>query len=204
VDMSNEKSIHELAQNAIREFPALNVVIHNAGVMKNENLIKGNHHGISRETIDTNLLGPMYLTDALLPHFLKQPSATIMTVSSGLAFTPLNMTPTYSATKAAIHSYTQALRYQLKDTKVDVVELIPPYVQTYLMGDRQANDSNAMPLNDFITEVMQIIKTQPDAKEILVERVKPLRFAASTGEEAYETFFTQLNDRYSAARKGEF
>jgi uncharacterized oxidoreductase len=204
VDMTDEKSIQSLAQNVIREFPTLNFVIHNAGMMKNENLIKGTHHGISRETVDTNLLGPMYLNDALLPHFLKQPSATIMTVSSGLAFTPLNMTPTYSATKAAIHSYTQALRYQLRETKIDVVELVPPYVQTYLMGDRQANDSNAMPLGEFIAEVMQIIKTQPQAKEILVERVKPLRFAASTGEEAYEKFFTQLNDRYTAARKDEF
>lgn len=204
VDMTSEKSIHELAQNVIREFPNLSVVIHNAGIMKNENLIKGNHHGVAKETVETNLLGPMYLTDALLPHFLKQPSATIMTVTSGLAYAPLNMTPTYSATKAAIHSYTQSLRYQLKDTKVEVVELIPPYVQTHLMGDRQANDPNAMPLKDFISEVMQIIQSQPQVKEIVVERVKAQRYSASAGEEAYEKFFTALNDRMTAARKNEF
>lgn len=204
VDMTNEKSIFGLAERVIAEFPSLNVVIHNAGIMKNENLIKNNHHGIARETVETNLLGPMFLTEALLPHFLKQPSATIMTVTSGLAYAPLSMTPAYSATKAAIHSYTQSLRYQLKDTNVEVVELVPPYVQTHLMGARQANDPNAMPLNDFISEVMQIIKTQPHAKEILVERVKAQRFSGSSGEEAYEKFFTALNDRMLAARKAEF
>lgn len=204
VDMRSEESIHQLAQKVIKEFPSLNVVIHNAGVMKNENLIKGNHKGIAKETVETNLLGPMYLTDALLPHFLKLPSATIMTVTSGLAYAPLNMTPTYSATKAAIHSYTQSLRYQLKDTKIEVVELVPPYVQTHLMGDRQANDPNAMPLNDFVKEVFQILKTQPNVKEILVERVKAQRFSASSGEETYEKFFTALNDRMTAARKSEF
>jgi len=204
VDMADEKSIYTLAQNVTREFPSLNVVIHNAGIMKNENLIKGNHPGIARETVDTNLLGPMHLTDALLPHFLKQPHATIMTVTSGLAYAPLNLTPTYSATKAAIHSYTESLRYQLRNTKIEVLELVPPYVQTHLMGDRQANDPNAMPLQDFITEVMQILKTQPGAKEILVERVKAQRFSASSGQEAYEKFFAQLNDRMTEARKNEF
>ena len=127
-----------------------------------------------------------------------------MTVTSGLAYAPLNLTPTYSATKAAIHSYTQSLRYQLKDTKVEVVELIPPYVQTHLRGDRQASDPNAMPLKDFIAEVMQIIQSQPHVKEIVVERVKAQRFASSAGEEAYEKFFTALNDRMTAARKNEF
>lgn len=204
VDMSEEKSIHDFAQKLIRDFPSLNIVIHNAGIMKNENLLKSDHHGIARETIETNLLGPILLTNELLPHFLKQKSATIMTVSSGLAFAPLNLTPTYSATKAAIHSYTQSLRYQLKDTKIEVVELVPPYVQTHLMGDRQAQDPNAMPLADFISEVMQIIKTKPLTKEILVERVKAQRFSANSGEESYEKFFTQLNDRMTAARKHEF
>lgn len=122
----------------------------------------------------------------------------------GLAYAPLNLTPTYSATKAAIHSYTQSLRYQLKDTKIQVMELVPPYVQTHLMGERQANDPNAMPLHEFISEVMELIKAQPDAKEILVERVKAQRFSSSSGEETYEKFFIQLNDRMTAARRNEF
>lgn len=136
------------------------------------------------------------LTAALLPILMSQSHAAIMTVSSGLAFLPLAMTPTYCATKAAIHSYTQSLCYQLKDTAVQVLELIPPYVQTELMGTGQASDPNAMPLNDFISEVMNIINTSPDVTEICVERVKPLRFAEVNG--GYDGFFKKFNDAFSA------
>jgi uncharacterized oxidoreductase len=117
-----------------------------------------------------------------------------MNVSSGLAFVPLAMTPTYCATKAAIHSYTQSLRYQFKATNIEVIELIPPYVQTTLMGDQQANDPNAMPLEEFITEVMDILQSQPNAEEICVKRVYPLRFAAEQGQEKYEEFFGNFNN----------
>jgi uncharacterized oxidoreductase len=130
-------------------------------------------------TVITNLLGPIRLTAALLPHLKKQPSATIINVSSGLAFVPFTLTPTYCATKAALHSYTQSLRYQLKSTKVEVLELIPPYVATDLLGG--AKDPRAMPLKDFIAETMEILKSQPTPAEICVERVKPLRFAAENG-----------------------
>lgn len=203
VDMASNESIQELTRGVLRDFPALNVVIHNAGVMKNENLMAGGNFVTQQETIATNLLGPMRLTDALLPHFLKQKSAVIMTVTSGLAFAPLAMTPTYSATKAAIHSYTQSLRYQLRDTSVQVIELAPPYVQTHLMGDRQANDPNAMPLKDFISEVLLLIKNNPDANEILVKRVYPQRFSSDGGPEKYESFFQQMNDTITAARRNE-
>jgi uncharacterized oxidoreductase len=135
----------------------------------------------AEETIATNLLGPIRLTAALLPHLLKQQDATILTVSSGLAFVPMAATPTYSATKAAIHSYSMGLRRQLNETAVEVIEIVPPYVQTTLMGERQANDPTAMPLADFISEVMEILTNQPEAQEVVVERCKPLRFAAETG-----------------------
>jgi len=108
------------------------------------------------------------------------------------------MTPTYNATKAAIHSYTQSLRYQLKSTKVQVIELIPPYVQTELMGSRQASDPRAMPLADYLSETINILKTQPEVTEILVERVKPLRFSEQNGLEKYAAFFKQLNDAVAA------
>jgi len=123
-----------------------------------------------------------------------------MTVSSGLAFVPMAMTPTYCATKAAIHSYTQSLRYQLRDTSVQVLELIPPYVQTELMGPRMASDPNAMPLNDFIAESMKILKSAPEATEICVERVKPLRFAEAGG--GYDAFHKKFNDMMTAAAAG--
>ena len=120
-----------------------------------------------------------------------------MTVSSGLAFIPLAMTPTYCATKAAIHSYTQSLRYQLRDTAIQVMELIPPYVQTELMGTRQANDPRAMPLNEFISETINLIRNSPDALEICVDRVKPLRFAERGAD--YQAFFRKFNDEAAAA-----
>jgi uncharacterized oxidoreductase len=153
--------------------------------------------GDSEATVATNLLGPIRLTAALLPLLQKQPRAAIMTVSSGLAFVPMAVTPTYCATKAAIHSYTQSLRYQLRNTSVQVLELIPPYVQTELGGTHQANDPNAMPLNDFISETMKILKNSPGATEICVERVKPLRFAEANG--GYDAFFKNFNDGVAAA-----
>lgn len=204
VDMADRDSVESLARTAVARFPALNVVVHNAGVMKNENLRTTNTAATAIETIATNLTGPILLTTALLPHLLRQSNATIMTVSSGLGFVPLAMTPSYSETKAAIHSYTQSLRYQLRGTPIDVIELVPPYVQTELMGSRQAHDPAAMPLGQFISEVMDIVRTQPDVTEILVKRVHPLRFAAGEGEEKYAAVFQEMNARVSAARAKEF
>ena len=198
-DLSDLASIRNLAERVIENYPALNVVIHSAGVAKNENLPTGADAGSEEEIITTNILGPMRLTNALLPHLLKQESAMIMPISSGLAFMPNAQAPTYSSTKAAIHSYAQSLRYQLQDTSVKVIELIPPYVQTSMLGESQARDPNAMPLDDYISEVMQILKEQPDVKEILVERVKEMRFLAEGGEEKYEAFFKKYNDRGAAA-----
>jgi uncharacterized oxidoreductase len=199
LNIEDAASIRSFAQKLTADFPALNVVIHNAGIMRPENLLTQSADVADAEaTITTNLLGPIRLTAALLPHFLKRPHATIMTVSSGLAFIPMAITPTYCATKAAIHSYTQSLRFQLKSTSVQVIELVPPYVQTELMGSAQAADPRAMPLKDYLSETIEILKTQPNATEILVERVKPLRFAASNGEEKYNAFFQQFNEAMRA------
>jgi uncharacterized oxidoreductase len=200
VDLADAAAIRAFAARLTEEFPALNAVIHNAGIMRPENLrAQAADVADAEAMIATNLLGPLRLTAALLPHLEQQPHATVMTVSSGLAFLPLAMTPTYCATKAAIHSYTQSLRYQLKDTAVEVIELVPPYVQTTLMGDHQANDARAMPLDEFIAEVMEILNTQPAASEIRVKRVFPLRFAAEDGEETYQQTFMGFNDAMSSA-----
>ena len=124
----------------------------------------------------------------------------MLTVTSGLAYVPLSLNPTYSATKAAIHSYTQAMRYQLADTNVQVIELVPPYVRTSLQGERQANDPNAMPLDEYVAETMDILGREPDVKEVLVQRVQAQRFAEQRGE--YDAFFQRMNDTLVAARKG--
>jgi Short-chain dehydrogenase involved in D-alanine esterification of lipoteichoic acid and wall teichoic acid (D-alanine transfer protein) len=193
LDVSDAKSIQSFAEKIATDYPPLNVLINMAGIMQPENLLGAPNLSTTEKTITTNLLGPIGLTSALLPLLQKQPRATIMNVSSGLAFVPLAMTPTYCATKAAIHSYTQSLRYQLKATNVEVIELIPPYVQTTLMGDQQADDPKAMPLEEFITEVMGILQSQSDAKEICVKYVYPLRYAGEPDQKKYEQFFQQFN-----------
>ncbi|MGN6086664.1 SDR family oxidoreductase [Trinickia sp.] len=203
LDVQDPTSIERFAARMAEEFPALNVVVHNAGIMQIENW-RADEIDLStaEATIATNLLAPIRLSAALLPQLKRQTKSTIVTVSSGLAFLTLAHTPTYSATKAAIHAFSDALRYQLRDTSVDVIEIAPPYVQTALMGDQQASDPHAMPLAAFIDEVMSLLETRPNAREVLVERVYPLRFAAEQGYEKYMEQFETFNDRFGAALEG--
>lgn len=190
LDVEQAGSIQKFASELIQRFPKLNVLINNAGIMRAENLKADTVDLRDAEAIiATNLLGPIRLTAALLPHLRKQPHASVINVSSGLAFVPLSLTPTYNATKAAIHSYTQSLRYQLRSTAVEVLEIIPPYVQTELMNG--AEDSRAMPLKEYIAETVSLLQQQPTPAEICVERVKPLRFAAESGN--YDATFNGLN-----------
>lgn len=196
-DVDDAESVKKFAAELIAKYPALNAVMHNAGIMRDEDLKEGDPE-TAEATIATNLLGPIRLNSALLPHLLQQSSATVLTVTSGLAFVPLSLTPTYCATKAAIHSYTQSLRYQLKDTHVQVIEVVPPYVQTELTGEHQKSDPMAMPLDEYIQETFGILQNQPDADEVLVERVKPLRFAAENGN--HQTVMHKLNEARIAGR----
>ncbi len=194
VDMTDAASIRNFAARLAEEFPRLNVLINNAGIMRPENLLSPEFDPADAEaTILTNLLGPIRLTTALLPLLRQQPHATVMNVTSGLAFVPFTIAPTYSATKAALHSYTESLRDQLRETPVEVIELAPPYVATHLMGEQQAADPRAMPLEEFIAEVMALLASQAGAPEILVKRVEPLRFAAAGGPEKYAEVFQGLN-----------
>ncbi|MQB20230.1 SDR family NAD(P)-dependent oxidoreductase [Agrobacterium tumefaciens] len=196
LDATKAENIRTFAETLTRDYPDLNVVINNAGIMKNEDITAApDYLEIAEETIATNLLAPIRLTAALLPHFLKKENAAVLTVSSGLAFVPMVATPTYSATKSAIHAYSMALREQLKDTSVEVIEIAPPYVQTTLQGEKQAKDERAMPLDAFITEVMDILTNRPDAKEVIVERCKPLRFAAENGN--FDQVFGMVNSPHS-------
>src|ERR1700722_18761584 len=192
LDIADPASIQSVAAKMASDFPSLNVVIHNAGIMKPENLLEGlPDQADAQAMVTTNLLGPIRLTAALLPLLRRQPKSTIMTVSSGLAFVPMAITPTYCATKAAVHSYTLSLRHQLKGTTTEVIEIIPPYVQTHLMGAHQAEDPRAMPLDEYIAEVMSILATQPSVAEVVVGRCKQLRFAAEDGQ--FDEMFQAVN-----------
>jgi uncharacterized oxidoreductase len=190
LDIEDRANLRSFAAEVAARYPALNVLINNAGIMRSEKLLAQQEDlGDAEAIVATNLLGPIRLTAALLPLLQKQPRSTIINVSSGLAFVPIAPTPTYCATKAAIHSYTQSLRYQLRKSSTEVLELIPPYVATDLMGG--ASDPRAMPLDKFIAETMEILKTQPTPAEICVEDVKRLRFAAENGR--YDAVFQGLN-----------
>ena len=193
LNVEDPASIAAVAAKLIAEYPALNVVINNAGIMKPDNADGVLDDAQMASIITTNVMGPIRVTSALIEHLKKQPEATVIYTTSGLAFVPLAFTAVYSATKAAMHSYLMSQRFQLKGTNVKVLELAPPYVQTELMGAEMAVDPRAMPLKDFIAETIQVLGT--DADEVLVERVKMLRNNPGPNEHA---FVNQFNDMMSA------
>jgi len=191
LDIEEPTAIRSFAADVIASYPDLNVLVNNAGIMRAEKVLEQPEDLTDATSmVTTNLLGPIRLTAALLPHLKKQAHAVVMNVSSGLAFLPLALTPTYCATKAAIHSYTLSLRYQLKSTSIEVLELVPPYVATDLMGGK--SDPRAMPLDRYIAEVMLLLKTRPTPAEICVENVKRLRFAAESGQ--FDAIFQGINE----------
>lgn len=184
VDTADPGSIEAAARTVLAEHPDLDVLIAMAGIMRAEDWTDpAGFLATSEATVTTNLLGPIRLIAAFMEHLLAQKSATIMTVSSGLAFVPLRPTPTYNATKAAIHMLSESLRLQLAGTSVQVLELIPPAVRTNLMPG-QATSETAMPLEDFIDEVMSLLEDQPEATEIRVQQVELLRGAEARGDYA--------------------
>lgn len=194
IDIEDPASIRSFAAEVMAAYPKLNVLVNNAGIMRAEKLLaQPEDLADATAIVTTNLLGPIRLTAALLPHLNRQPQATIMNVSSGLGFVPIVLAPTYCATKAAIHSYTLSLRYQLKGTPIEVLELIPPYVATDLMGGR--SDPRAMPLDKFIAEAMRILEARPTPAEICVEHVKLLRDAAERGR--FDVIFEGINSTFA-------
>jgi uncharacterized oxidoreductase len=191
IDTADAASVRSAADQVLKRHPDLNVVIAMAGIMTIEDWHQPDTFLDSAESvITTNVLGPIRLIAAFIEHLQKQPAATLITVSSGLAFTPLKVTPSYNASKAAIHMLTESLRLQLADSTVELKELVPPAVRTELLPGQQESDA-AMPLDDFIDEVMQLLETEPDGKEIQVERVKFLRYGEARGD--YDKVVATLN-----------
>jgi uncharacterized oxidoreductase len=193
VDIDDEKAVQAFAAEVAAEFPDLNVLVNNAGISRMEELTgEAADFAMSRDIVQTNILGTMQVTGALLPVLQRQSSATVITTSSGLAFVPRYNFPTYCATKAFLHSWVQSLRVQLRNTAVEVLELIPPYVQTELAGAEQARDPHAMPLDAYVAEVIERLGDRdcPNG-EILVERVKQLRWAERNGD--YDQVYAMLN-----------
>ncbi|MFC3504606.1 SDR family oxidoreductase [Micromonospora krabiensis] len=192
IDTADAASIDAAAKEVLARHPDLNVLVTMAGIMRAEDWHRPESFLASAEAVvTTNVLGPIRLIAAFVEHLQTRPDATIVTVSSGLAFTPLKVTPSYNASKAAIHMLSESLRLQLADTNVKVLELVPPSVRTALMPGQETNEV-AMPLDEFVAETVELIETQPDAKEIQVERVKFLRYGEARGD--YEQVVAALND----------
>jgi len=196
LDVESAEGVADFAARVLASFPALNVLINNAGIMRFEALDHARDLSDAEATITTNLLGPIRLTNALIDHLVAQPDSAIVNVTSGLAFVPLVDTPTYNATKAAIHSYTIAMRDALAG-KVEVIELAPPAVQTGLTPGQESRQGY-QPLDEFADEVMALFAQQPTPPEILVQRVAFLRNAEREGR--FDETFQQLNQFARQAR----
>ena len=191
IDTTEPASIASAAKEVLARHPDLNVLIPMAGIMRVEDWRQpGSFLASAEEVVTTNLLGPIRLIAAFVEHLRAQPAAAIITVSSGLAFTPLAATPSYNASKAGIHMLSESIRLQLAGTGVQVIELVPPSVRTGLLPGQEDNEV-AMPLDSFISEAVGLLEAQPDAKEIQVERVKFLRYGEARGD--YDQVVATLN-----------
>jgi uncharacterized oxidoreductase len=187
LNIEDPASIAAVAKKLVAEYPKLNVLINNAGIMQIDDAAGVIDDKLLVSTITTNLRGPIRMTSALIDHLKKQDSAAVINVSSVLGFIPLAMTAVYSSTKAALHSYTLSQRYKLKGSSVRVLELAPPWVRTDLLGSK--NEPRAMPLEQFIEGTIAALGT--DAEEVLVEQAKSLRDKSGPGEGAV---VVQFND----------
>jgi len=207
LDVTRPESIRSVAHRALADFPALNCVINNAGVQMFVSF--GAEGSLDEERlqteISTNLLGPIRVAAAFLPHLAKlakdsprlakvaRPgAATLINVSSGLAFVPMARFPVYCATKAAIHSWTMSLRQQMRGSGVKVIEVIPPWVATELGGPRKTvpdPDRGPMPLDAFIAETMQALASDEDELPIAEAR----RLVAATSPDTVKKVFAMMN-----------
>ncbi|MCA0964332.1 SDR family oxidoreductase [Salipiger bermudensis] len=184
LDVTDDAALAAFAPEIIAKHSDLDTVILNAGIMESEDYTTDPVDlDVANRTIATNLIAPIRLAAALLPHMQSRPRAALITVSSGLAFVPKAANPVYSATKAAIHSWTQSLRHQLRDTSVDVHEIAPPLVATDLTPG-QSQVAAAMPLQDFTDEVVSILCRDDIPDEVLVSRVNFQRNAEAEGRHA--------------------
>jgi uncharacterized oxidoreductase len=185
LDIADPDSIDRVAKRLITEYPELNVLINNAGIMQPDQAAGKVDDALLLDTINTNLVGPIRMTSALIEHLKTKEGAVVAYTSSVLGFVPLAVTAVYSSTKAALHSYALSQRFMLRDTGVRVVEIVPPWVRTELMNSQEAEQ--AMPLNQFIAEAIKVLGT--DANEIVIDGAKPMRNNAGPGEHSFVNDF---------------
>jgi uncharacterized oxidoreductase len=152
-DIAKEEDRLELFRWATKAFPQLNVLVNNAGIQRRINLLQSEQWEQTHQEIAVNLEGPLHLSMLFAPFLRKQQNPAIVNITSGLAFTPLTSSPVYCATKAALRSYTLSLRYQLRDSPVKVIEVVPPAVNTDLGG--VGHHPFGVPVDEFADAVMR-------------------------------------------------
>lgn len=175
-DVSSPHEIERLYEAVTQQFPELNIIINNAGIMRLIDLRDATMDldNINSE-IATNLSGTIQMVHQFLPHLLTKKSAAIVNVSSGIAFMAYSPAPIYSAAKAGVHAYTQALRLQLEDTNVKVFEMIPPGVKTNLQNDWVLQPSPGMMMDvDKMVRVAinGLLKDQPELRPTMISLIK--------------------------------
>ena len=180
LDVTAPDAVDRFVQQVIADHPDINILVNNAGIFSAEKVTTRRDISDAERMIETNIVGPMRLTNAMIDHLSGQPNAALINVSSGLAFVPFPAAPTYSATKAALHAWTAAIRPLLKD-KVEVIEIVPPQVQTELTPG-QSQDANSMPLDAFADQVIALLHATPTPAEVCVERVRYFREAEAKGQ----------------------
>jgi uncharacterized oxidoreductase len=188
LDQSDTGAVSSFADEVVRRHPRLNVLINNAGIMRTEDL-RAPDPDVIGDVISTNLVGPLLLTAHLLPALRRLPSAAIVNVTSSLAFVPKAALPTYCATKAAMHSYTESLRFQLRDSRIRVIEIPPPRVYT----DTTADDDYGVGVEGFVRNVVSLLSSRPEADEVVVDAATLLRFAERRGD--YQEVYSTVNTR---------
>ena len=189
IDVTDPASVLRARDEVLAAHPDLDVVVTMSGVLLTEDLRDPAHITDAENMVATNLLGTIRVIDAFTPHLIGRGAGTIITVSSGIGFLPFPLMATYGATKAAVHSYTESLRAHLAGTGVEVAELVPPAVATPAMA--KLNPA-AVPVDDYLDEVMELLAVEPTTREIIAEAALPLRWAERDGT------YAELLERRSA------
>ena len=179
IDVTDQDSVDRARDTILRDHPSLDTIVTMSGVGIPEDLRDPAHFSAAQQTIDTNLLGTIRVIDAFTPHLIERGTGTIITVTSGIGFLPFPLMPTYAASKAAVHAYSEALRAQLIGTGIEVAELVPPAVAT--TPEMKQLNPRALDLSEFATEVMDLLQINPTPDEILVQGVMMHRWAERDG-----------------------
>jgi uncharacterized oxidoreductase len=179
LDVDDRQSIATAVTSLARTHPELDAVMTMAGIMVPEDLHDPESVAVAEEIVASNLIGTIRTVRAFLPGLEQRPAATIVMVSSGLGFVPRADVPSYSASKAGVRAYADAIRLQLQDSNVQVALLVPPAVRTSLM--HQEHMEAAVPVDQFADEVMAILINDPQVTDIVVEQVRPLYESEANG-----------------------